>query len=48
MYLRLTSTPYAAKDDFELLASNLPVVGCMHPLAGCIQFWELYPEPHAH
>lgn len=32
MYLRLASTPYAVKDDFELLASNLPVVGCMHPL----------------
>lgn len=30
-YLWLTSTPYAAKDDFELLASNFPVVGCMHP-----------------
>lgn len=31
VYLRLRSTLYASKDDFELLASNLSVVWCVHP-----------------
>lgn len=38
MYLRLCSILHASKDDFELLASKLSVVGSLHaPLC-----WVLY------
>lgn len=43
MYLRLCSILHASKDDFELLASKLSVVGCMHPFVGFCTVQGLKP-----